>query len=56
MEKEPINKQQAKKLLKQNNNKLIDESMTAFVALQNVNKVYPNGVQAVYDFNRLRFA
>lgn len=46
-----ITKKQAKELLKQTNNKLIDDSLTSFVSLQNVNKVYPNGVHAVYDFN-----
>ncbi len=46
-----VTKQQAKEILKQNNNKLIDDTLTSFVSLQNVNKVYPNGVHAVYDFN-----
>lgn len=48
---EKITKKQAKELLKQNNNKLIDETLTSFVSLQKVNKVYPNGVHAVYDFD-----
>ena len=46
-----VTQKQAKELLKQNKNKLIDETLTSFVSLQNVNKIYPNGVQAVYDFN-----
>lgn len=46
-----VTKKQAKELLKQNKNKLIDETLTSFVSLQNANKIYPNGVQAVYDFN-----
>ena len=46
-----VTKKQAKELLKQNKNILIDETLTSFVSLQNVNKIYPNGVQAVYDFN-----
>ena len=46
-----MDKRQAKELLKRNDNRLVDESLTAFVALQNVNKIYPNGVQAVYDFD-----
>lgn len=46
-----VTKKQAKELLKQNKNKLIDEKLMSFVSLQNVNKIYPNGVQAVYDFN-----
>lgn len=44
-------KREAKKFLKENDNRLVDESLTSFVELQNVNKIYPNGVQAVYDFN-----
>lgn len=46
-----VTKRQAKQILKENNNKLIDESLTSFVSLQKVNKVYPNGVHAVYDFD-----
>lgn len=46
-----MSKKTARKFLKENNNRLVDESLTSFVELQNVNKVYPNGVQAVYDFN-----
>lgn len=46
-----VTKQQAKQILKDNNNKLVDDSLTSFVSLQNINKIYPNGVQAVYDFN-----
>ncbi len=51
MKKDLIMKQQATQLLKENNNRLIDDTMTSFVSLQNVNKVYPSGVHAVYDFN-----
>lgn len=51
MDKQLVTKQQAKQMLEENNNRLVDESLTSFVALQNVNKVYPNGVHAVYDFN-----
>lgn len=46
-----ITKKEARHYLKENNNRLVDESLTSFVELQNVNKVYPNGVHAVYDFN-----
>ncbi len=46
-----MTEKEAKIKLKENNNKLVDPSLTAFVSLQNVNKVYPNGVHAVYDFN-----
>ncbi len=51
MEKYMMSEKQAKKTLKDNKNKLVDESLTSFVSLQGVNKIYPNGVQAVYDFN-----
>lgn len=51
MENYLMTEKQAKKTLKENHNKLVDEKLTAFVSLQNVNKVYPNGVHAVYDFN-----
>ncbi len=51
MENNLMSKKEAKQILRENGNRLIDESLTAFVSLQNVNKVYPNGVQAVYDFN-----
>jgi multiple sugar transport system ATP-binding protein len=46
-----MTKVEAKKVLKENNNRLVDDSLTSFVELQNVNKIYPNGFQAVYDFN-----
>lgn len=41
----------ARKLLKIHNNKVESGSVDSFVALKNINKVYPNGVQAVFDFN-----
>ena len=41
----------AKKLLKIHNNKVQSGNVDAFVSLKNINKVYPNGVQAVFDFN-----
>lgn len=46
-----MSKKEARKILKENNNRLVDESLTSFVELRNVNKIYPNGVHAVYDFN-----
>jgi len=51
MENYLMTKKEAKQKLKENNNKLVDSSLESFVSLQNVNKVYPNGVHAVYDFN-----
>ncbi len=46
-----VTKKEADKILKDNDNRLIDDSLTSFVSLKNVNKIYPNGVHAVYDFN-----
>ena len=46
-----MSKKEADQFLKENNNRLVDDSLTDFVSLQNINKVYPNGFQAVYDFN-----
>ena len=41
----------ARKLLKIHNNKVESGNVDSFVSLKNINKVYPNGVQAVFDFN-----
>ncbi|HOE15330.1 MAG TPA: ATP-binding cassette domain-containing protein [Candidatus Paceibacterota bacterium] len=46
-----VTKKEANEILKENNNRLVDETLTDFVSLQNINKIYPNGFQAVYDFN-----
>ena len=48
---EKVSKKEAERILKENGNKLVDNSLASFVSLQNVNKVYPSGVHAVYDFN-----
>ena len=42
---------EAKKMLKENGYKISNSDVEAFVSLKDVNKIYPNGVQAVYDFN-----
>ena len=42
---------QARQLLKIHNNKVESGNIDSFVSLKNINKVYPNGVQAVFDFN-----
>ena len=42
---------EAKKILKENNNKISNGDINSFVCLKDINKIYPNGVQAVYDFN-----
>ena len=44
-------KEEAKALLKSCNYKIRNGNVDSFVSLQGINKVYPNGVQAVYDFN-----
>lgn len=48
---EQMDVKKAKKLLKDSQNVLSDASLDSFVSLQHVNKVYPNGAHAVYDFN-----
>ena len=42
---------EARQLLKIHNNKVESGNIDSFVSLKNINKVYPNGVQAVFDFN-----
>ena len=42
---------EAKRLLKEHNNKVSNGNVNSFVSLKDINKIYPNGVQAVYDFN-----
>lgn len=42
---------EARRLLKIHNNKVESGNVDSFVSLKNINKVYPNGVQAVFDFN-----
>ena len=41
----------AGKILKQSGYKISNSEVDAFVSLKDINKIYPNGVQAVYDFN-----
>jgi ABC-type sugar transport system ATPase subunit len=45
------NAAEANKILKEHNYKVQNGEVDSFVSLQGINKVYPNGVQAVYDFN-----
>ena len=43
-----------KEMIKKNDESLREEKIApsdAFISLQNINKIYPNHVQAVYDFN-----
>lgn len=44
-------KSEAGKILKEHGNKVMNNNVDAFVTLKDINKIYPNGVQAVYDFN-----
>ena len=41
----------AGKILKKSGYKIANSEIDAFVSLKDINKIYPNGVQAVYDFN-----
>ena len=45
----PVN--EAGKILKNSGYKISNNEVDAFVSLKDINKIYPNGVQAVYDFN-----
>ena len=42
---------EAGKILKNAGYKISNSEIDAFVSLKDINKIYPNGVQAVYDFN-----
>ncbi|MBQ8414273.1 MAG: ATP-binding cassette domain-containing protein [Clostridia bacterium] len=42
---------EAGKILKTSGYKIANAEVDAFVSLKDINKIYPNGVQAVYDFN-----
>ena len=42
---------EAAKILKNSGYKISNNEIDAFVSLKDINKIYPNGVQAVYDFN-----
>ena len=50
MEKK-VTKKDAAKQYRENNNRVVEESVDGFVVLKDVNKVYDNRVQAVFDFN-----
>ena len=45
----PVRK--AGKILKECGYKVSNNEVDSFVSLKDINKIYPNGVQAVYDFN-----
>lgn len=46
-----VDKNEAARILKEHDNKVTNGDIDAFVSLKDINKIYPNGVQAVYDFN-----
>lgn len=46
-----ITMKEARKQYKENHKMLRNENIQSFVSLQGINKVYPNKVQAVFNFN-----
>ncbi len=46
-----VSAKNAGKILKKSGYKIANNELDAFVSLKDINKIYPNGVQAVYDFN-----
>ena len=48
---EQLTLKEAKELYEKNNHKVVTDNSDYFVVLKNITKVYPNNVQAVYDFN-----
>jgi len=46
-----VPKSEAGQVLKEHGYKVVNKGVDAFVSLKDINKIYPNGVQAVYDFN-----
>lgn len=46
-----VSSKDAGKILKKSGYKIANNDVDAFVSLKDINKIYPNGVQAVYDFN-----
>lgn len=46
-----VAKSEAGKVLKEHGYKVANSDIDSFVSLKDINKIYPNGVQAVYDFN-----
>ena len=51
MNNEEMAVKDARKIYKENNRKIVDDSVSSFISLRNIDKVYQNNVQAVYDFN-----
>jgi ABC-type sugar transport system ATPase subunit len=47
----PLSRKEAKALLREKGYRVENEDIHSLVCLKDINKIYPNGVQAVYDFN-----
>ena len=48
---EEITLSEAKQIYHENKGKIVNDECTSFVSLKDINKIYPNNVQAVFDFN-----
>ena len=48
--KEKMDIKEAKRIYEENGSKLVSEN-SSFVSLRNIDKIYPNKVQAVFNFN-----
>ena len=46
-----VTKEEAKQILRGKNVKISNKNVDSFVSLKDINKIYPNGAQAVYNFN-----
>ena len=46
-----ITVEEAKELYRESKGKIVNEECSSFVSLVDINKIYPNNVQAVFDFN-----
>ena len=46
-----VPRSEAGNILKAHGYKVVNNGVDSFVSLKDINKIYPNGVQAVYDFN-----
>ena len=46
-----VPRSEAGQVLKAHGYKVVNNGVDSFVSLKDINKIYPNGVQAVYDFN-----
>ena len=51
MSGEQLDLQEARKIYKESNKKIVNDNVSSFISLKHIDKVYQNNVQAVYDFN-----